>query len=67
MITDMALLSVIGEGISSDSARMILQAMAEIGAEMLLVDGGADRLGVTVGFDRRYLQALIEKLYEKAS
>ncbi len=67
MITDMALLSVIGEGISSESARMILQAMAEIGAEMLLVDGGADRLGVTVGFDQRYLQALIEKLYEKAS
>ena len=67
MTTDMALLSVIGEGLSSENARMILQAMTEIGAEVLLVDGGADRLGITVGFDQSYLQALIERLYDKAS
>ena len=67
MTADMALLSVIGEGMSSENARMIFQAMAEIGAQPLLVDGGADRLGVTVGFDQCYLQALIAKLYEKAS
>ena len=62
---DMALLSVVGEGLSSETARMILQTMAEIGAEPLLVDGGADRMGVTVGFDERYLTLLIHRLYEK--
>jgi len=62
---NMALLSVIGEGLSSESARLILQTMAQIGAEPLLVDGGADRLGITVGFDERYLTSLIGKLYEK--
>ena len=46
---------------------MILGAMAEIGAEPLLVDGGADRMGVTVGFDEQYLSLLIGKLYEKTS
>ena len=64
---NMALLSVIGEGMSSENARMILQTMAEIGAEPLLVDGGADRMGITVGFDERYLSPMIEKLYEKTS
>lgn len=63
--SDMALVSVVGEGMSSETARMILQTMAEIGAEPLLIDGGADRLGITVGFDERHLRALIERLYEK--
>ena len=62
---DMALLSVIGEGISSETARLILQTMSEIGAEPLLVDGGADRLGITVGFNERYLPDLITAIYEK--
>jgi aspartate kinase len=63
--SDMALVSVIGEGTSSRTARLILEAMAELGAEPLLIDGGADRLGITVGFDERHLRALIERLYEK--
>jgi aspartokinase len=67
MTSNMALLSVVGEGMSSQSARMILQAMEEVGAEPLLVDGGADRMGVTVGFDESYLQALVTRLYEKLS
>ena len=67
MTSNMALLSVVGEGMSSQSARMILQAMEEIGAEPLLVDGGADRMGITVGFDESYLQALVTRLYEQLS
>jgi aspartate kinase len=65
--SDMALLSVIGEGMSSENARLVLQTMAELGAEPLLVDGGADKLGVTVGFDEAYLPELIARLYEKTS
>ena len=65
--SDMALLSVIGEGMSSENARLVLQTMAELGAEPLLVDGGADKLGVTVGFDEAYLSELIARLYEKTS
>ncbi len=64
---DMALLSVVGEGMYSENARLILQTMEEIGAEPLLVDGGADKLGVTVGFDEAYLNDLIARLYEKTS
>ena len=67
MTSNMALLSVVGEGMSSQSARMILQAMEEVGAEPLLVDGGADRMGVTVGFDESHLQALVTRLYDKLS
>ena len=65
--SDMALLSVVGEGMSSENARLVLQTMAELGAEPLLVDGGADKLGVTVGFDEAYLSELIARLYEKTS
>lgn len=65
MTANMAILSVVGEGMSSENARLILGTMAEIGAEPLLVDGGADRMGITVGFDEQYLSSLIGKLYEK--
>ena len=65
MTANMALLSVIGEGMSSENTRMILQTMEEIGAEPLLVDGGADRMGITVGFDEQYLSHMIGKLYQK--
>ena len=65
MTANMALLSVIGEGMSSESTRTILQTMEEIGAEPLLVDGGADRMGITVGFDEQYLSVMIGKLYQK--
>ena len=65
MSENMALLSVVGEGMSSENARAILWTMAEIGAEPLLVDGGADRMGITVGFDERYLSEMIEALYKK--
>ena len=65
MTANMALLSVVGEGMSSENTRTILQTMSEIGAEPLLVDGGADKMGITVGFDEQYLSLLIAKLYEK--
>ena len=65
MTANMALLSVIGEGMSSENTRIILQTMEEIGAEPLLVDGGADRMGITVGFDEQYLSPMIGKLYQK--
>ena len=67
LTANMALLSVIGEGMASENTRMILQAMEELGAEPLLIDGGADKLGVTVGFDEAYLPSLITRLYEKTS
>lgn len=62
---DMALLSVIAEGSASRNAKTVLQTMEEIGAVPLLLDGGADMLGVTVGFDEKYLETLIIRLYEK--
>lgn len=62
---NMALLSIIGEYSSSQNAGLLLQTMDEIGAEALLLDGGADRLGITVGFDADYLQDLIRRLYGK--
>ncbi|MBQ8497110.1 MAG: aspartate kinase [Clostridia bacterium] len=60
----MALLSVISEGSASQNTKIILQTMEEIGAVPLLLDGGADMLGVTVGFDESYLEKLIVRLYE---
>ncbi|MBQ3489137.1 MAG: hypothetical protein IJA86_00920 [Clostridia bacterium] len=58
-----ALLSLIGEGMSAQGTRQILKAMKEIEAEPILLDGGADSLGITVGFHEKYLQPLIQTIY----
>ena len=62
-VTDqIALLSFIGEGMSAQGTRQILNAMKEIGAYPILLDGGADSLGITVGFHESYLIPLIQKI-----
>jgi len=58
-----ALLSLIGENLSAQSARLILKAMKEVGAEPILLDGGADSLGMTVGFHENFLLPLVKKLH----
>ncbi len=60
---NMALLSVIGEGMATQNIHLMIETMAKIGAEPLLLDGGADKLGVTVGFDEKYTETLIRALY----
>lgn len=60
---NMALLSVIGEGMAAQNTHLILKTMVSIGAEPLLLDGGADKLGVSVGLDERYTEKLIRQLY----
>ncbi len=62
---NMALVSVIGEGMASDHIKIILQTMETLAIEPYLLDGGADTLGITVGFDEKYLQTLIAFLYER--
>ena len=57
-----ALLSLIGEGTSAEGTRRILNAMKEIGAQPILLDGGADSLGITVGFHEAYLLPLVQKI-----
>ena len=59
-----ALLSLIGEGTSAEGARLILNVMKSLGAEPILLDGGSDSLGVTVGFDEKYLLPLIVTVYQ---
>ena len=61
---NMALLSVIGEGMAAQNVRLILETMAKIGAEPLLLDGGADKLGVTIGLNEKYTETLIRALYQ---
>ncbi len=58
-----ALLSLIGEGMSAEGTQQILNAMKEIGAQPILLDGGADSLGITVGFHEKYLLPLIRTIY----
>ena len=59
-----ALLSLIGEGTSAEGTRLILNVMKTLGAEPILLDGGSDSLGVTVGFDEKYLLPLIVTVYQ---
>ena len=59
---NIALLSLIGEGLADESAGEILRAMKEIGARPILLDGGADSLGMTVGFHEKFLPALVKKI-----
>ena len=58
-----ALLSLIGEGLSAQGTSEILKAMREVGAKPILLDGGADTLGMTVGFHESFLHSLVEKIY----
>ena len=59
---NIALLSLIGEGLADESAGEILKAMKEIGARPILLDGGADSLGMTVGFHEKYLETLVKRI-----
>ena len=59
---NIALLSLIGEGLADESGSEILRAMNEIGARPILLDGGADSLGMTVGFHEKHLEALIKRI-----
>ncbi|MBR7162086.1 MAG: hypothetical protein IKD07_06680 [Clostridia bacterium] len=59
-----ALLSLIGEGMAADGTGELLNAMKRLGAEPILLDGGADSLGVTVGFHESYLLPMIETVYQ---
>ncbi|MBR5188422.1 MAG: hypothetical protein IKW18_08125, partial [Clostridia bacterium] len=64
-VTDqIALLSLIGEGLSAQGTSEILKAMKEIGAHPILLDGGADSLGMTVGFHEKFLPDLVRKIHE---
>ena len=64
-VTDqIALLSLIGEGLSAQGTSEILKAMKEIGAHPILLDGGADSLGMTVGFHEKFLPELVRKIHE---
>ena len=60
---NIALLSVVGEGSAEKYSSLILHAMQERGAVPILLDSGADTLGMTVGFDEKYLEMLISDLY----
>ena len=60
---NLALLSLIGEGMSAEGTERLLRSMKEIGAEPILLDGGADSLGITVGFHEKYLKELIVNIY----
>ena len=63
-LTDrIALLSLIGEGLSAQGTSEILKAMREVGAKPILLDGGADTLGMTVGFHESFLHSLVEQIH----
>lgn len=61
----MALLSIVGEEQPLQCAKLLFETMEEMAAYPLLLDGGADSLGITVGFEEDHLAALIRRLYEK--
>ena len=62
---ELALLSVISECSASQNAATLLRVMEDMGAYPILLDGGADHLGITVGFRACYLEELIRRLYAK--
>lgn len=62
---ELALLSVISECSASQNAATLLRVMEDMGAYPILLDGGADHLGITVGFRSCYLEELIRRLYAK--
>ena len=58
-----ALLSLIGEGLSAQGTSEILKAMRAVGAKPILLDSGADTLGMTVGFHEIFLSSLVEQIH----
>lgn len=65
VIDGIALIGVVGEKIGADRIAAVFEALAHIGENALLIDGGADEIGITVGVREESLYTAIRAIHEE--